>query len=129
MKNFSRFLLISLFITSFFSSCEKQSNGIWDVTLSVEVEGDLESWSTISYYDREGQLQTETLTPNWSTTFELNTGAELIVRAKGIALGDHVAVKYEATTGGGLVQTGGNGVSTKNQKKFDIWIEKKLEIE
>jgi len=128
MKILSRFIFISLFIITFFSSCEK-NNDIWDITLSVEVEGDLESWSTISYYDRAGQLQTETLTPNWSTTFELNSGAELIVRAKGVVTGDHIAVKYEATTGGGLVQTGGNSVSTKDQKKFDLWIEKKIEIE
>jgi hypothetical protein len=129
MKNLSQFILISLFVMSFFSSCEKQSNGIWEVTLSVEVDGDLESWSTISYYDRAGQLQTETLTPDWNTTFELNTGADLIVRAKGVVIGDHISVKYEATTGGGLVQTGGSGASTKDQEKFDVWIQKTLKIE
>jgi hypothetical protein len=128
MKNLSRFIFISLFIITFFSSCEK-NNDIWDITLSVEVDGDLESWSTISYYDRAGQLQTETLTPDWNTTFELNTGADLIVRAKGVVIGDHISVKYKATTGGGLVQTGESGASTKDQEKFDIWIEKTLKIE
>ncbi|WMX15747.1 MULTISPECIES: hypothetical protein [unclassified Aureispira] len=127
MKNLSRFILISLFAVSFFSSCKKQDNGIWEVALSVEVEGDLESWSTISYYDKAGQLQTETLTPDWNTTFELDSGADLIVRAKGMLDGDHITVKYKATIGGKLVRSGGSGVSTKDQKKFDIWVEDKLE--
>lgn len=131
MKNLSRFILISLFITSFFSSCEKQNNGIWDITLSVEADGDLEAWSSICYYDKEGQLQTETLTPNWSTTFELNSAdAELIVRAKGAITGDLIKVKYETTLRGvGPSQSGERIVYTEDLNQFDILIEEKLLIE
>ena len=100
MKRVFHFVLISLLATSFLVSCEKYRNNTWDIILSVDVEGDLSNSATISYYDREGQLQVESLTPNWNTTLELDYEADLIVRVEGVIDG-RIMLKHEGTIEGG----------------------------
>lgn len=100
MKTVFRFVLISLLAASCLVSCKKHCNNTWDIILSVDVEGDLSNSATVSYYDREGQLQVESLTPNWSRTLELDYAADLIVRVEGVIDG-RVLLKHEGSIEGG----------------------------
>lgn len=105
MKTVFHFVLISLLAASCLVSCEKYCNNTWDIALSVDVEGDLSNSATISYYDREGQLQVESLTPNWNTTLELDDDNDLIVRVEGVIDGQ-IMLKYEGSVEGGALFRG-----------------------
>jgi hypothetical protein len=127
MKTVFRLVLISLLAASCLVSCKKYCNNTWDIILSVDVEGDLSNSAIISYYDREGQLQVESLTPNWNTTLELDYAADLIVRVEGVIDG-RIMLKYEGSIEGGGAFYGERGAMSEEgtPHAFDFTERKEL---